>query len=155
MSSYSEVDSNEVYEHNEGEQMSSSRSDSSENSPQHKTLKIGPELREYFRGKPFMTVNSIHTFLRENCSNRISRKASAALVGVMQGLLMDLLKEIVEYMQDNKIKRISPKIISMVIQTDSEIARLLSNVLIPESGIYGNIQQLPDDMFDIDDDDDE
>lgn len=139
---------NEPMEEDEPGQQSSITYESSAsekgNTPPHTvTFKVTPELAEYLRGKPFLTMNRAHKYLRENCTERISRKASAALIGVTQGLMIDLLKDVALFMEHHKTKRISPKIISMVVQNDEELSTLLSNVSIVKSGMYGAINHMP------------
>lgn len=113
----------------------------SASSDESSKIEVYKEFSEYSRGKPFLTVNSIHTYLRKNCSDRISRKASAALIGVIQSIMCDLILEIQSYMlHRTKEKRIKPRIISRAIQADGEFTKLLSNVDIPESGPYGYIK---------------
>lgn len=118
-----------------------------------KTFHITEGLVEYMCGKPFLTMNRVHNYLRENCAERISRGASAALIGVTQSVLIDLFRDIEIAMQTNKSKRISPKIISMTIRNDSELSTLFSNVSIPKSGMYGNIHHTQSDSSDTDADD--
>lgn len=122
------------------------------NKPREKgeTFHITEGLAEYMCGKPFLTMNRVHNYLRENCVERISRGASAALIGVTQGVLIDLLRDIENLMQTNKSNRISPKIISMAIRNDSELSTLFSNVSIPKSGMYGNIYHTQSNSSDTD-----
>lgn len=110
---------------------------------QPSTIEVYTEFSEYIRGKPFISVNRIHTYLSEKSPNRVSRKASAALIGVIQSLMADLILGIKTYILHNvKTKMIRAKIISMTIQDDLQFTRLLSHVNIPESGIFGSIGPL-------------
>lgn len=92
---------------------------------------------EYLRGKPFIPLAKVHRYLHDTYSFRVSRRATATLVGVVQGLLADLLNEVKTQIENQKTRRISAKTICMAIQQDPEFPQLFVNVVIPETGIFG------------------
>lgn len=100
-------------------------------------------IDDYMRGKPFIGVRRIRKYLRKNYKGRISRKASAALIAVIQSLMMDLIKKIKVQVQKGDSKQITPKSISKVIQSNPAYSLLLAHVNIPESGLYGIIGTHP------------
>lgn len=103
------------------------------------------ELREYLRGKPVISVNKTRTFLRNNTyAARISRNAAAALTGIVQSLVIELIVEAEKTTRKENRKRISPRLLCFAIQKDSEISKLLSHVNIPEASVFGLISTLPD-----------
>lgn len=107
--------------------------------PRSITRHASAELVEYLNGKPFIALNHIHRYLHETYPNRISRKASAALIGVIQRLMVDLIMGVETEVRKGKSMRISAKKIGMAIHRDEEFTKLLSHVSIPESGVYGII----------------
>lgn len=103
------------------------------------------ELNEYLRGKPVISVNKTRNFLRNNTyAARISRNAAAALTGIVQSLIIELILEAEKTTRKDNRKRISPRLLCLAIQNDSEISKLLAHVTIPEAGIFGLISTLPD-----------
>lgn len=102
------------------------------------------ELNDYMRGKPFMPIKKVHRYLENTYSERVSRKAIAALIGVIQYLTSHLLMEAEAKMRSEKQRRITERIISMAIQENKELSRLLTKVNIPKSGVYGIIGHQPE-----------
>lgn len=107
--------------------------------PRSNTRRASPELAEYLNGRPFIALGHIQRYLHKTYPDRISRKASAALIGVIQSLMMDLITDVEAQVRKGKSKRISAKKIGMAIQQDEEFTKLLSHVILPECGIYGII----------------
>lgn len=107
--------------------------------PRSNTRQAPPVLAEYLRGKPFIALGHIHRYLHKTYPDRISRKASAALIGVIQSLMLELITSVVAQVRNGKSNRISTKKLCMAIQQDEEFTKLLSHVTIPESGAFGII----------------
>lgn len=119
------------------------RNDDHHHNNNHRHQEISRELREYLKGKPVLSVNKTRTYLRDNNhAGRISRKAAAALTGTVQCLIIELIREAGFQTRKSKKKRISPKILCMAIKNDEELSKLLSQVNIPDCGLYGMIGAL-------------
>lgn len=102
-----------------------------------------PGRDEYMRGKPFMPMEKVRRYLENTYSGRVSRKTVAALIGVIQYLMIHLLMEAEAKMRSRKQRRISEQVISMAIQENEQLSHLLANVNIPKSGVYGIIGHQP------------
>lgn len=108
------------------------------NQPKPKRQNKAQELSKYLRGKPCIPVGRIHNYLRKNnYANRISRKAAAALSGTLQGLVIELIIATEKFTRESNKKRISPRHISLAIQSDRQFTHLLPFVTIPEGGVIG------------------
>lgn len=113
------------------------------NNNNHRHQEMSRELREYLKGKPVLSVNKTRTYLRDNNhAGRISRKAAAALTGTVQCLIIELIREAGFQARKSKKKRISPRILCMAIKNDEELSKLLSQVTIPDCGLYGMVGAL-------------
>lgn len=106
---------------------------------QSTTRPINPKYRDHLKGKPFLRLATVRRYLKETYPHRISRNATAALIGVTQGLIIELIEEVRGQVLKGKTKRVSAKTICMAIQRDVEFSELLSNVFIPASGVFGMI----------------
>lgn len=127
---------------NESENEAEMRDDSRHNRPSASgNHRLG--FDDYMRGKPFMTMGKVRRYLVNTYSGRVSRKAVAALIGVIQHLMTHLIMESEAKMRSAKQRRISERIISMAIQGNTELSHLLANVNIPKSGVYGIIGHQP------------
>lgn len=130
---------------NEQSDQHHSKSHSKRHKKKHPKKRNTHELHEYLRGKPVISVNKTQTFLRNNTyAARISRNAAAALTGIVQSLVMELIVEAEKTTRKHNRMRISPRLLCFAIQKDSEISKLLAHVTIPEAGIFGLISTLPD-----------
>lgn len=78
-----------------------------------------PELLQYMHGEPFLTVNEVYTYLGGKYELCLSRKAAAALIGVSQSVIIDLMLQDRKLMKEKKLRYISAQGICMAIQKDA------------------------------------
>lgn len=106
-------------------------------------LEITQKYADHLCGNPFIKPHRIRKYLKKRCTGRVSHRASAALAGIIQALTLILFEWIINFRDNDNFfmqkSRITPKLIARTISGNDEFAQLLSNVLIPSSGMFGII----------------
>lgn len=102
------------------------------------TTKVRGELREYFKGKPMISINQMYRYLRgQNYAKRTSRRAAAAVIGIIQRILIELIRHINACAQKKNLKRMKPRHIGLAIRNVKEFSKFFWNVMIPDAGVLG------------------
>lgn len=95
-------------------------------------------LRKYFDGKPLIPINQVYRYLRsQNYAKRISRRAAAALIGIIQRVLTELILHIDAQAHKKNMMRINPRQICLAVRNDKEFSKFFWNVMIPDGVIVG------------------
>lgn len=87
-------------------------------------------------------VSRIERYLRMRCAKRrVAKKAAVYLAAALEYLVAEVLDISVEYVKQNKKKRMRPRDFFLAIKEDSEFAPLLRHVIIPGAGVRPHIMK--------------
>lgn len=88
-------------------------------------------------------VGRIHRVLRNgNFADRIASGTSVYLAAVMEYLVAEVLELAAKAAVDNRKSRIIPRHLTLAIQGDEELRRLLASVTIAQGGVLPCIQTI-------------
>jgi len=89
------------------------------------------------------SVSRVENHLRKGrYAQRIGSTASVYLAGVLEYLVAEIIELAGDMTHKSKRKRITPRDIALVIKNDEELAKLCSDVTIPEGGVQPFIHQV-------------
>lgn len=108
--------------------------------PDSSTLRRSPISRSERAGLT-LPIGRIHKMLKKgNYANRIGAGAPVYLAGVLEYLVSEVTDLASQAAKDNNKKRITPRHLTMAIQRDEELKKLLSDVTIAQGGVMPNIR---------------
>ncbi|CAF0753443.1 unnamed protein product [Didymodactylos carnosus] len=87
-------------------------------------------------------VGRIHRLLRKGNTNRIGRGSAVYMAAVLEYLTAEILELAGNAARDNKKQRITPRHLQLAIRNDEELAKMLSKVTLPQSGVLPHIHPL-------------